>query len=71
MLDRNQEDFIPARPLALLEIDEYIHLLSSYCFTIALEFESSFRPSSHVVAGEIWGFFDSYICALSKTGLKC
>ena len=71
MVDRNQEDFIPARPLALLEIDEYIHRFLSYCFPIALEFESSFRPSSHVVAGEIWGFFDSYICALSKTGLKC
>ena len=71
MLDRNREDFIPARPLALLEIDEYIHLFSSYCFPIALEFESSFRPSSHVVAGEIWGLFDSFLRALSKTGLKC
>ena len=66
MVDRNHEDFVPAWPLALLEIDEYIHRVSSYCFPIALELESSFRPSSHVVAGEIWGFLRFFYMCLVK-----
>ena len=38
----------------------------SFCYPFALELESSFRPSSHKVAGEIWGFLGFFYMCLVK-----
>ena len=38
----------------------------SFCYPLALELESSFRPSSRMVAGEIWGLLRFFYMCLVK-----